>query len=126
MSASPPGGRAFEGRHRAGHAPSVEHDEHDDPKAPLRRLAQALQRAVAASSEVESALRDIRARRADDGDATLLLEVTLAFPPAEDEEEDGESGTLRDDAGAPPPERVADRIAPEDRDFLRSLRIRLD
>jgi hypothetical protein len=111
-------------------------------KEPLEKLAQALHRAIEQSEDVDRALAAIREEGVQ---AWLLLEVTVALgsPPAgggEAERQmgfaDAASGEASDDwlveidspleptSDADGP--LAPRVAPDDRDFLRSIRIRLD
>lgn len=110
-----------------------------DLQEPLRRLAAALHRAIEQSPEVGLAMAAIR----DEGFRSyLLLEVTVALSradepadPPDDElqmgfaETSGDEGWIVElEGGAPaePPESLKSRIAPGDREFFESIRIRLD
>jgi hypothetical protein len=110
-----------------------------DLKAPLERLAEALHRAIEESDDVEQALGVLREQGFQ---AYLLLEVTVALgrtgadgaSPLEDGRQMGfaeassEEGWLVEiDDSAPraePP--LSSRVAPDDREFLKSIRIRID
>ena len=122
-----------------------------DPKlqGPLKALAEALHQAIARSVQVENALKAVK----NEGfQAALWLEVTVSLSRADADAADESKPSVRvkgmeaeeaaDDDGAQTKEierveRPADaaraeadglslRIAPEDREFLRSLRIRIE
>jgi hypothetical protein len=101
-------------------------------KASLEKLAQALHRAIEGSSDVDEALAGLRAQGLA---AVLLLEVTVALSRTDrdvgsDEAIPGPAHGTEDEwlVQLPEPETQAG-VEPQvgsDRDFLRSLRIRLD
>ena len=111
-------------------------------KEPLEKLAQALHRAIEQSEDVDRALAAIREEGVQ---AFLLLEVTVAlgspstggkdverqmgFADVASEDATGDWLVEIDSPLDPPSDAdgpLAPRVAPDDRDFLRSIRIRLD
>lgn len=110
-----------------------------DMQEPLKRLAAALHKAIEESPDVAQAMADIR----EEGFRSyLLLEVTVALSGAEEPGEPAEGGELQMgfgettgdqgwlveiDGGTPAePPPLKSRIAPGDREFFESIRIRLD
>ena len=107
-------------------------------QGPLEKLAEALHRAIEQSEDVDRALAAIR----EEGfQAYLLLEVTVALgrPGSEERQMDfsdvagGDEGAgwvVEIDSAAGAAEGgdgpLASRVAPDDRDFLKSIRISLD
>lgn len=110
-----------------------------DLQEPLKRLAAALHRAIEVSPDVARAMADIR----EEGFRSyLLLEVTVALSSADEPgdaagsdelqmdfaQTSGDQGWIVElDGGTPPePPPLRARIAPGDREFFESIRIRLD
>ena len=130
-----------------------ERDVDTNLQGPLKKLAEALHRAIEESSDVEEALATVR----DEGfQAFLLLEVTVALqrpgteecdaepaqhaviqlpalmePDAASQDADDVQITFGDDLGddqilAEMQDSLPMEIAPADREYLRQIRIRID
>lgn len=107
-------------------------------QGPLEKLAEALHRAIEQSEDVDQALGALREVGFQ---AYLLLEVTVALGSTSSDEaspleerqmgfadaSEAEGWLVEIDGGAPRADSpLSARVAPDDREFLKSIRIRID
>ena len=91
-------------------------------EGPLKRLSEALQKAISESPDVESSLLDVRA---EGFHAFLVLEVTIGLSRLSPDD-DGEPPRIEILAGDDAEAGASPRFSSRDLDFLKKLRIRLD
>jgi hypothetical protein len=86
----------------------------------MQRLGSAINDAITTSDEVDAALSDVRGRGID---VFLVLEATICVRQRDGEEVEGLDGEI---ASLESPESEPVDMSPEDRHFLKRLRISVD